>query len=127
MKKKIAVATFAILLASCASVHSPKPAPIDGLLPPKVQTLQLNQSVRAILGARDKDDLLIRVGADGTLTLLGAPGQGFKVETRKGGEPPGKGVVNQFTVTTTKNSPLCNKIEGAGWVIYFASPPCPVQ
>lgn len=126
--KKIAVATFTLLLSSCASVDVTRPAPIiEGIVPPKVQILELNQRARAILGAREKDDLIIRVGSDGTLTLFGAPGQGFRTEDRKVDMPSEKGVVNKLTVTTTKNSPLCNKIEVGGWVIWYPSPPCPVR
>ncbi len=128
MKKKIAVATFPLLLASCAIVHEPRPAPVEGNLSPKVQVLQLNQSARAILGARNKDDLIIRVGADGTLTFFGAPGEGFKVVERKGDMlPPEKGVVNKFTVTTTKNSPECTTVDGGGYELYYTSPPCPIR
>ena len=125
--KKIAVATFTLLLASCASVHVTRAPIIDGIVPPKVQILELNQRAREILGAGEKDDLIIRVGSDGTLTLFGAPGQGFRVEDRKVDMPPERGVVNKFTVTTTKNSPVCGKIEIGGWVIWYISPPCPVQ
>lgn len=127
MKKRIAVATFASLLASCTSIPSPKPAHVEGVLSPKVQALQLNQSVREILGARDNNDVIIRVGADGTVTLFGAPGEGFKVEEDKGYKPPERGVVNKVTVTTTKNSPVCNTIQVGGWVIWYISPPCPIH
>lgn len=128
MKKKITVSVlFALLLTSCALVYSPKPAPVQGDLPAKVKILQLNQTMRELLGANDKDEVIALVGSDGALTLFGAPGQGFRVEADKGSSPTERGVVNKVIVTTTKNSPVCNKIQFGGWIFWYPSPPCPVQ
>lgn len=135
MKKSIAVAALA--LSSCSYIPAPQPAPVAGDLPAKVQALQLNQSAREQLGAREKGDLIIRVGEDGSITLLGAPGHGFSVEKSKDymsgdkvsqnmeNKPAEKGVVSRFTVTMTRNSPGCGQMDMAGRIIHYPVPDCP--
>lgn len=135
MKKSIAVA--ALTLSSCSYIPAPQPAPITGDLPVKVQALQLNQSAREQLGAREKGDLIIRVGEDGSITLFGAPGHGFNVEKSKDDMPVAtafqntdnksaeKGVVSRFTVTMTRNSPGCGRLDMAGLIIHYPVPDCP--
>lgn len=135
MKKSIVVATLA--LSSCTYIPAPQPAPVTGDLPAKVEARQLNQSAREQLGAHDKSDLIIRVGADGSVTLFSAPGLGFSVKKSED-DMPGtqalqnkenklaeKGVVSKFTVTMKRNSPACAEIFMAGRKIYGPVPDCP--
>jgi hypothetical protein len=125
MKKRIAVAASVLLLTSCISIPPPKPAPITGNGSAKAQVKQLDQSVREALGAKNTDDLIVRVSVDGTITLYGAEGKGFKVEDVKEDAPPGKGVVNKVSITITKNSPTCGSIIFNGRKYYYPVPDCP--
>lgn len=125
MKIRIAVAASVLLLTSCISIPSPKPAPIAGNGSAKAQVKQLDQSVREALEAKNTDDLIVRVGVDGTITLYGAAGKGFKVEDVKEDAPPEKGVVNKVSITITKNSPTCGSTIFNGKRYYYPVPDCP--
>jgi hypothetical protein len=125
MKTKIAVAASVLLLTACTSIPCPKPAPIAGDGSAKAQVKQLDQGVREALGAQNKDDLIVRVGADGTITLFGAEGSGFKVEDVKEDAPPEKGVVSKVGITVTKNSPTCGSLVFDGKRYFYPVPDCP--
>jgi hypothetical protein len=125
MKVKIAVAASLLLLTSCVSVPAPTPAPITGDGSPKAQVMQLNQGVREALGARNKDELIVRVGVDGTITLYGAEGQGFSVEKIREDVVTEKGVVNRVIITTVRNSPECNSVIFSGKKYWYPVPDCP--
>lgn len=125
MKVNIALATSMLLLTSCTAVPNPTPAPLEGNGSGKAQVMQLSQRVREALGAKNKDELIIRVGTDGTMTLFGAEGLGFKVEAVKEEVPTEKGVVNKVTITTVKNSPVCNNVIFAGNKYWYPVPDCP--
>ena len=83
MTTKIAVAMAVLLLTSCVAIPPPTPAPLTGDGSAKAQVMQLNQNLREALGSRHKDELIVRIGLDGTITLYGAEGQGFKVEKKR--------------------------------------------
>ncbi len=132
MKAMITVAASVMLLTSCISSHKLTPAPITGNGSPKAQVFQLNQVVREALGARNKDELIVRVGVDGTITLYGAEGNEFKVETIKEDmlkeyPTPERGIVNRVIITTTKNSPECSSVIFDGKKYWYPSPPCPTK
>jgi hypothetical protein len=132
MMKKIAVTVCALFLASCATLNSPKKAKVEGHAPPSnVQLLELDKSVRDLLGARNKDDLIIRVGSDGTITFFGSSGQGFLVEATKDGKPGDDDILSQFTITTIRSKSLtsvtCHYTKIGGVKIWDPVPPCPIQ
>lgn len=98
------------------------PALIEGNGSEKAQVRQLNHNVRHALGVRH-DELIVRL--DGTITLYGAEGQGFKVEDVYEDVIPEKGVVNRVAITTVKNSPECNYVIFNGKKYWYPSPDCP--
>lgn len=104
------------------------PAKLIGTGTDKAKVMQLNQNVREALGTKSKDELIVRIGLDGTITLYGAEGQGFKVEDVKSldaKEDDSKMVVNRVSITTVKNSPECNYIIFSGKKYWYPSPDCP--
>ena len=135
MKKSLTV--MSLTLCSCTYIPAPTPAPVVGDLPEKVRVLQLNQSAREQLGAREKDDLIILMGADGNVTFFGSPGLGFTAEKSKdditsvqdsGGREikvAKKGVVSHLTVTISRNSPSCGVAKISGKLIHYPVPDCP--
>jgi hypothetical protein len=65
------------------------------------------------------------VGVDGTITLFGAEGQGFKVEDIKEEVVSERGVVNKVTITTVKHSPECSYVIFGGKKYWYPVPDCP--
>lgn len=132
MKTRIVVAVSMLLLTACVYVPAPKPAPLIGTGSEKAKVMQLNQNVREALGSKSKDELIVRIGLDGTITLYGAEGQGFKVEDARSldakdldNDKTDKTLVNRVTITTIKNSPECNYIIFTGKKYWYPSPDCP--
>lgn len=132
MKTKIIIAVSMLLLSACVYVPAPTPAPLTGTGSEKAKVMQLNQNVREALGSKNKDEIIIRIGVDGTITLYGAEGQGFKVEDVKNldakeydTDKSNKMVVNRVMITTVRNSPECNNIIFAGKKYWYPSPDCP--
>lgn len=132
MKKRISVAVSLLLLTACVYVPAPQPAPLTGTGSERAKVMQLNQNVREALGSKSKDELIVRIGLDGTITLYGAEGQGFKVEDARSldvnehdNDKSGKTIVNRVMITTVKNSPECNNIIFNGKKYWYPSPDCP--
>lgn len=131
MKTRIIVVVSMLFLTACVYVPAPKPAPLSGTGSEKATVMQLNQSVREALGSKSKDELIVRIGLDGTITLYGAEGQGFKVEDAKSVDAKEHDkdsfgiLVNRVTVTTVRNSPECNYIIFNGKKYWYPSPDCP--
>lgn len=132
MKTRIVIAVSMLFLTACVYVPAPKPAQLTGVGSEKAKVMQLDQNVREALGSKNKDELIVRIGVDGTITLYGAEGLGFKVEDARDidakeydSEKMNKTVVNRVTITTVKNSPECNNIIFTGKKYWYPSPDCP--
>lgn len=132
MKTRIVASVSMLLLTACVYVPAPEPAPLIGTGSEKAKVMQLNQSVREALGSKSRDELIVRIGLDGTITLYGAEGQGFKVEDARNleakefdNEKAGQTLVNRVTITTVRNSPECNYIIFNGKKYWYPSPDCP--